>query len=118
MEHVTIFAAFLAGLLSFISPCVLPFIPVYLGYLIGSTVVGDEPPPRSLVFSHALMFVAGFTFVFVVLFGAPAGYIGGTLNTFSKYLIWIGGILLIFFGLHIIGIIKIPIFDMQKKLEY
>ena len=69
VENVTVFAAFIAGLLSFISPCVLPLIPVYLGYLTGSTIVGDEPPPRKLVFSHALMFVSGFTFVFVVLFG-------------------------------------------------
>jgi cytochrome c-type biogenesis protein len=118
MEHVTIFAAFLAGLLSFVSPCVLPLIPVYLGYLTGSTVVGDQPPARSLVFSHALMFVAGFTFIFVVLFGVPAGFLGGTLNTFSKYMVWIGGLLLIIFGLHIAGIINISFFNIQKKMEY
>lgn len=62
-ENITLFAAFFAGLLSFISPCVLPLIPVYLGYLSGSTIVGDIPPPRRLVFSHALLFVGGFTFI-------------------------------------------------------
>jgi cytochrome c-type biogenesis protein len=118
MENITIFAAFFAGLLSFISPCVLPLIPVYLGYLTGSTIVGDQPPSRSLVFSHALMFVTGFTFVFVVLFGAPAGYLGKTLNEYDKYLVWVGGLLLIIFGLHILGIINIPIFNRQKRLEY
>jgi cytochrome c-type biogenesis protein len=118
IENVTIFAAFLAGLLSFISPCVLPLIPVYLGYLSGSTITGDQPPPRRLVFTHALLFVAGFTFVFVVLFGVPAGFLGGALGEFSRYMVWIGGLLLIVFGLHTMGIITIPIFNMQKKMEY
>jgi len=118
VEHVTIFAAFLAGLLSFVSPCVLPLIPVYLGYLTGSTVVGDQPPARSLVFSHALMFVAGFTFIFVVLFGVPAGFLGGALGKFDDYMVWLGGLLLVIFGLHITGIVNIPIFNIQKKMEY
>ena len=118
LENITVFAAFMAGLLSFISPCVLPLIPVYLGYLSGSTISGETPPPRTLVFSHALMFVGGFTFIFVVFFGAPAGFLGGLLNTFSQYVVWVGGILLIIFGLHTMGIITIPIFNMQKRLEY
>ncbi|RME97961.1 MAG: cytochrome c biogenesis protein CcdA [Chloroflexi bacterium] len=117
-ENITIFAAFIAGLLSFISPCVLPLIPVYLGYLSGSTLVGDEPPSRRLVFSHALMFVGGFTFVFVVLFGLPVGFLGGALGGFADYLVWIGGLLLIVFGLHTMGVINIPIFNVQKKVEY
>lgn len=117
-ENITIAAAFIAGLLSFISPCVLPLIPVYLGYLSGSTLGGDEPPPRKLVFSHALLFVAGFTFVFVVVFGVPAGFLGGALGTVSQYMVWVGGLLLIVFGLHTMGFITIPVFNMQKKLEY
>ena len=118
VENITIFAAFIAGLLSFISPCVLPLIPVYLGYLTGSTITGDEPPPRRLVFAHALMFVGGFTFVFVVLFGAPIGFLGGALGQFADYLVWVGGILLIVFGLHTMGVITIPFFNYQKKMEY
>lgn len=117
-ENITLFAAFIAGLLSFISPCVLPLIPVYLGYLSGSTIIGDTPPPRTLVFAHASMFVGGFTFIFVVVFGAPVGFLGGLLGTFSDYMVWIGGILLIVFGLHTMGVITIPFFNMQKRLEY
>jgi len=98
LENITLFAAFIAGLLSFISPCGLPLIPVYLGYLSGSTIIGDAPPPRTLVFSHALMFVSGFTFIFVVIFGAPIGFLGGLLGTFSEYRVWVGGILLIVFA--------------------
>ena len=118
IENITLIAAFIAGLFSFVSPCVLPLIPVYLGYLSGSTITGDVPPPRKLVFSHALMFVGGFTFIFVVLFGAPVGFLGGLLGKFSDYLVWAGGILMIIFGLHTMGIITIPLFNMQKRLEY
>jgi len=118
VAQITVFAAFFAGLLSFISPCVLPLIPVYLGYLTGSTVVGDEPPPRHLVFTHALIFVAGFTFVFVVVFGVPVGFLGGALGDLADYMVWVGGLLLIIFGLHVMGLITIPIFNMQKTMEY
>lgn len=118
MENITIFAAFIAGLLSFISPCVLPLIPVYLGYLSGSTISGTDAPPRSYVFTHALLFVAGFTFVFVVVFGAPFGFLGGALGKVADYMVWVGGLVLIIFGLHIMGLINIPIFNMQKKMEY
>ncbi|MBE7549723.1 MAG: cytochrome c biogenesis protein CcdA [Anaerolineales bacterium] len=118
LENITVFAAFIAGLLSFISPCVLPLIPVYLGYLSGSTLTADEAPPRSYVFAHALMFVAGFTFIFVVVFGVPAGFLGGALGKVADYMVWFGGLLLIIFGLHIMGVITIPIFNVQKKMEY
>jgi cytochrome c-type biogenesis protein len=118
IENITIFAAFLAGLLSFISPCVLPLIPVYLGYLSGSTITGAEAPPRSYVFTHALMFVAGFTFIFVVVFGAPIGFLGGVLGKVTEYMVWVGGLLLIIFGLHTMGVITIPFFNLQKRMEY
>jgi cytochrome c-type biogenesis protein len=117
IENLSIFAAFFAGLLSFISPCVLPLIPVYLGYLSGSTLSGPEPPPRKLVFTHALLFVGGFTLIFVI-FGAFAGLLGSYLFVLGEYLVWIGGIILVIFGLHLLGIITIPIFNVQKRIEY
>jgi cytochrome c-type biogenesis protein len=69
MPSISFPLAFLAGLLSFISPCVLPLAPIYLGYLSGNSLSGDVPSNRRQVFSHALFFVAGFTLVFVILFG-------------------------------------------------
>lgn len=118
VQNITIFAAFAAGLLSFISPCVLPLVPVFLGYLTGSTTVGSEQaPPRKLVMSHAIMFVLGFTFIFTVVFGAPAGFLGGSLGDFAGWLVWIGGAFLIVFGLHTMGLITIPIFNLQKRME-
>jgi cytochrome c-type biogenesis protein len=61
VPSITFPLAFSAGLLSFVSPCVLPLVPVYLGYLSGSSLSGDAPPSRRLVFGHALLFVGGFT---------------------------------------------------------
>jgi cytochrome c-type biogenesis protein len=106
-ENLTISLAFIAGLLSFISPCVLPLVPVYLGYLTGVAVVGDETVPRHNVLMHALMFILGFTLIFVLL-GVSAGLVFGFfLNTsFANALIKIGGVLLIILGLHMSGLLK------------
>jgi cytochrome c-type biogenesis protein len=117
IENVTVFAAFLAGFLSFISPCVLPLIPVYLGYLTGSTISRDQVASRQLVFSHAFMFVAGFTFVFVT-FGVFAGFLGSALYRIIDVFAYIGGFLLVLFGLHLTGLVTIPFFNMEKRLEY
>lgn len=107
VENITLPLALLAGLLSFISPCVLPLVPVYLGYLTGVAVSGQETAPRRDVMGHAGMFILGFTVIFVVL-GASAGLVFGTfLRTgFSDGLIKIGGILLIILGLHMSGVFK------------
>jgi hypothetical protein len=61
------------------------------GALTGSTIAGAEPPPRKLVFSHALIFVAGFTFVFMVVFGVPAGFLGGALGKLADYEVDLNG---------------------------
>ncbi len=107
-ESLTIPLAFAAGFLSFASPCVLPLIPVYLGYLTGTTVgAEDENINRGMVFMHALLFVAGFTVIFVVVFGAPFGFLGTFLRgTFSSILVKVGGVFLILFGLHMGGVFR------------
>ncbi len=107
-ESLTIPLAFAAGFLSFISPCVLPLVPVYLGYLTGTTVGADEEKiNRGMVFTHALLFVAGFTIIFVVVFGAPFGLLGTFLRgTFSSILVKVGGVFLILFGLHMGGVFR------------
>jgi len=107
----------LAGLLSFISPCVLPLVPVYVGYLSGSGLSGDVLPSRRQVFSHALFFVAGFTVVFVVLFGLPMTLIGGVLVRYGEWVSRAGGVVLILFGLHTLGVLTIPLFNMTRRLE-
>lgn len=116
-QNITFPLAIAAGFLSFVSPCVLPLVPVYLGYLTGSTVGGEETPKRSVIFFHALAFVLGFTFIFVVVFGLPVGLLGQITFQLRPYLVKIGGLLLIIFGLHTAGLIKIPFLYMERRLQ-
>ncbi len=113
--------AFVAGVASFLSPCVLPLVPIYLAQLVGhsvyqSTAEREEHPPRLTTFLHALMFVLGFTLAFVAL-GATASTLGSFLRTYQLLLRQIGGILLVIFGLHLTGIFKLSIFYWQKRFE-
>ena len=114
--------AFLAGLASFLSPCMLPLVPIYLAQLVGHSVYQatgerEELGSRLNTFLHALVFVAGFTIAFVSL-GATASTIGGFLRSYQFLLRQIGGIILVIFGLHMTGILKIPWFYLQKRFEF
>lgn len=117
LPSITYPLAFGAGLLSFISPCVLPLVPVYLGYLSGNSLTGNAPPNRRLVFGHALLFVAGFTLIFIILFGLPTTILGNALQTYSGWIARIGGLVVILFGLHVMGIVTIPWLNMTRRLE-
>jgi len=97
-----LFVAFLAGVVSFASPCCLPLVPAYIGYMVGAT--GEADRRRS--FFHGLAFVAGFTLVFVA-FWASIGAIGYALADNAKYLRMIGGAVLILFGLQLAGVINL-----------
>jgi cytochrome c-type biogenesis protein len=113
-QNLTLPIAFVAGLLSFASPCVLPLVPAYLGYL-GGTAVGEQrapAPPRYGVqgkpiwpFVHALLFVLGFTAVFVAL-GATATFIGKFLSYYLGLFLRVGGVLLVVLGMRLMGIQK------------
>jgi cytochrome c-type biogenesis protein len=108
---------FVAGLLSFFSPCVLPMVPVYLGYLSGSSLPNGTSPSRWRVFSHALLFVAGFALVFVILFGLPTTILSGALQRYGAWITRIGGAVLVLFGLHVIGVVTIPALNMTRQVE-
>ncbi|MBU0702427.1 MAG: cytochrome c biogenesis protein CcdA [Chloroflexi bacterium] len=108
---------FMAGSLSFFSPCVLPMVPIYLSYLSGSGLSGDATPNRWRVFSHALFFVAGFTLVFVIIFGLPTTILAGALQRYSDWITRIGGAILILFGLHVLGIVTVPILNVTRRAE-
>lgn len=105
--NLTLSIAFLAGLLSFASPCVLPLVPAYMGYLGGTAVMsGEEGGARrqtARTFLHALLFVLGFGLVFVLL-GASATFIGRFLFDSSILLRRVGGVLLVVFGMRIMAI--------------
>jgi cytochrome c-type biogenesis protein len=113
---VTIPAAFLAGLLSFFSPCVLPLVPAYLGYLTGASVTGADASQRGRTMVHAALFVLGFGLIFVSL-GAAAGLLGRALYPILPHIMRIGGVILIVLGLHIAGLITIPFLMMEKRVN-
>jgi cytochrome c-type biogenesis protein len=117
MPSISVPLVFVAGLLSFFSPCLLPLAPIYLGYLSGSSLSGDATPNRWQVLSHALFFVAGFTLVFVILFGLPATILAGALQAYSSLITRIGGAILILFGLHILGIVTVPALNATRQAE-
>ena len=107
--------AFLAGLLSFLSPCVLPLVPSYLGFITGFTLE-EMSGRRRLAMIHSLLFVTGFSLVFILL-GASATALGRALNYYQDWVTRIGGALIIFFGLYLLGVIKLGFMDQEQRLH-
>jgi cytochrome c-type biogenesis protein len=119
--NVTIVAALLAGMLSFLSPCVLPLVPPYLVYLTGNSLerLADketEPQVRRETIVAALLFVLGFATVFVTL-GASASAIGALLRAYSGELAVLAGIAIIVMGLHFLGLTPIAWLMREKRLD-
>jgi cytochrome c-type biogenesis protein len=116
-EPVTLglFVAFAAGLLSFLSPCVLPLVPSYIGFLTGMSLP-EMGGRRRVAVGHALFFVLGFSLVFVLL-GASATALGRALNYYQVWLQRIGGVLIIGFGLICLGIIKVGFLSQERRVQ-
>jgi cytochrome c-type biogenesis protein len=109
--------AFLAGLASFLSPCVFSLVPVYVGYL-GGRAVGGESNSRNrwVTFTHGLAFVLGFSLVFI-LFNILAAALGGMLLGLRTWLAKLGGLIVIIFGLHMIGVFRIPFLEYDVRIH-
>jgi cytochrome c-type biogenesis protein len=107
--------AFVAGLLSFLSPCVLPLVPSYVGFLTGMTLPEMENR-RRVALLHALFFVAGFSLVFILL-GASATALGRALNYYQVWLQRIGGLLIIGFGLVSLGVFTPSWLTRERRLQ-
>jgi cytochrome c-type biogenesis protein len=110
--------AFLAGLVSFISPCVLSLVPAYVGYL-GSralTTSGQVTASRWTTLSHGVAFVLGFSVVFVLL-GMAASAVGALLFDLQDILVRVGGLVVIVFGLHTMGVIHLPFLDYDTRRQ-
>ena len=107
--------AFLGGLLSFLSPCVLPLVPSYLGFVTGFTL-DEMSARRRLSMVHAALFVIGFSLVFVLL-GASATALGAALKFYKVWLMRIGGVLIVAFGLYCLGVIRIPFLERDQRLH-
>jgi cytochrome c-type biogenesis protein len=107
--------AFAAGLLSFLSPCVLPLVPSYIGFLTGMTLP-EMAGRRRTALVHALLFVAGFSLVFILL-GASATALGRALNYYQVWLQRVGGALIILFGLLCLGLFKGGLLTQERRLH-
>src|SRR5262245_47545943 len=112
----------LAGLVSFLSPCVLPLVPPYLGYLGGTTIEEmtgrdklDSGPWRRVVLA-SVCFVLGFTTVFVIL-GAGASIFGQWMQTYKAQLAMVAGLVIILFGVHFLGLVRIPLLYRDARLR-
>ena len=110
-----VFVAFTAGLLSFLSPCVLPLVPSYIGFLTGMAVP-EVTDRRRTALLHALMFVLGFTLVFLAL-GAGASAFGSALRYYKDTIARVGGVLIIFFGLWTLGVIKLDFLQREQRMQ-
>lgn len=112
---ISISLAFLAGLASFLSPCVFSLVPAYIGYLGGrSASSGSEN--RWTTFSHGLAFVLGFSVVFILL-GITTSVLGNLLYNARDWIAKIGGIVVVIFGLHMTGIIRIPFLEYDTRKQ-
>ena len=110
-QSLGLFVAFTAGLLSFLSPCVLPLVPSYATFITGMSLdelrEAEAARTRRAVFLHGLTFVLGFTGVFLAL-GASATFLGALLNYASGWMERVGGALLVLFGLYLLGLLRLP----------
>jgi cytochrome c-type biogenesis protein len=117
LGNITLGLAFLAGVASFLSPCVFALVPAYVGYLGGRAAGGEATEgSRWVTFSHGLAFVLGFSVVFITL-GVAASSVGGLLYDLREVLAKVGGVVVIIFGLHMIGVFRIPFLEYDTRVQ-
>lgn len=122
ISQISLVAAFSAGLLSFVSPCVLPLVPSYISYITGLSIeqltdAGTRSRFKAAIVVNSLLFIAGFSSVFIA-FGASASFIGQVLITYQDHIRRIGGILIIIFGLYLLGVLNINFLQMERRFQF
>lgn len=117
IANVTVGLSFLAGLASFLSPCVFSLVPAYVGYLGGRAAGGENTQSnRFITFTHGLAFVLGFSVVFITL-GVASSSLGRLLYDLRDVLTKVGGIVVIIFGLHMIGVFRIKFLEYDTRVQ-
>ncbi|TLY17169.1 MAG: cytochrome c biogenesis protein CcdA [Nitrospirae bacterium] len=119
---ISLFIAFAAGLLSFVSPCVLPLVPSYVTYITGLTLEEltsetERARVRGTIILNSLLFIAGFSAVFIA-FGASASLAGQLLLTYQDFIRKLGGVLIIVFGLYVMGLLKLKFLMADKRMHF
>jgi cytochrome c-type biogenesis protein len=118
-QSITIFMSVVAGLLSFISPCVLPIVPSFLGFISGMSfeeMTEADKDGRSPILPYTFAFVAGFSLIFIAL-GASATAVGGLLTKYQDQLRIVGGSLIVILGLHFMRVINIKFLQVEKRVH-
>lgn len=120
IENVSYPAAFMAGLLSFLSPCILPLIPAYFTFITGFSLEdltrSENPEIRKKVVISTIAYVTGFSVVFILL-GASASFLGSLLHDYSNIIRITGGALIILMGIHLTGIVHFSTLDVEKRIH-
>lgn len=112
----TALVAFGAGIASFLSPCVLPLVPAYIGHLAGTSVSEERDTETTLrTVAHAAFFVLGFSAVFVILW-ASIGLVGWAIQGYTFYLRYIGGAILVILGLHVAGVFRLRWLNQERRV--
>ena len=117
MTDISLAIAFVAGLVSFLSPCVLPIIPGFLAYLAGTSLDTEGKSERWAIFLHSFIFVLGFSTVFAVLGVLLNTLLIGVAYEAQAWLARIGGTIVILFGLYLVGIVKLPFLEREYKFR-
>ena len=120
MAEITVFIAFFAGLISFLSPCILPLIPAFIAYLSGTSlneVNQNQLKARLNIFSNTVFFVLGFAIVFSLIGVLLNSVLVSIAYDLRTWLGRIGGIIIIGFGLYLLGILKLPLLDAEHKIK-
>lgn len=116
-QPVSFAVAFTAGVFSFLSPCVLPLVPSYLGFITGMTLDDlSAGTRRRVAVLHALLFVGGFSLVFLLV-GATATMLGQIMFRYQHWIARIGGVLIIIFGLHLLGVLRIGALMRERRVQ-
>ncbi len=116
-ESVGLLVALMAGVLSFLSPCVLPLVPSYLSFVTGMSLEDlQEGVDRKATLLHSLLFVAGFSIIFITL-GASASFLGSFLRYYEVWIARIGGVVIIILGLHLTGVFRIAPLMRERRIH-
>ncbi len=121
-SEVTLSLAFLGGILSFVSPCVLPLVPSYVSFVTGISFEDltseNAGQLKKVILLNSLMFILGFTSVFVLILGSSAQLFGSVFLQYQDIVRKIGGVIIILLGIHIMGIINIKVLQRDKRFHF